>query len=61
MKKDKISDNVRLNHIIEAIEHIELFMNGVSEQEYYTDLKLQSAIEQKTEIIGEAQIIFQKN
>lgn len=54
MKKDKNSDKVRLNHIIEAIEHIELFMNGITEQEYYQDLKLQSAIERKIEIIGEA-------
>jgi len=54
MKKDKYSDIVRLNHIIEAIENIELFTKGITEQEYYKDLKLQSAIERKIEIIGEA-------
>jgi len=54
MKNNKITDCVRLKHIVEAIEHIEMFLADTNEEEYLMDLKLQAAIERKIEIIGEA-------
>ena len=50
MKKNKISEKVRLQHIEEAIEHIEMFVSGINEEGYLKDLKLQAAIERKLEI-----------
>lgn len=54
MKSSKITEKVRLQHIAEAIEHIEMFIAGVSEEQYLADLMLQAAVERKLEIIGEA-------
>jgi len=54
MKSSKISEKARLQHIAEAIEHLELFVEGVSQEEYFADIKLQAAVERKLEIIGEA-------
>lgn len=54
MKKSKISEKARLQHIVEAIDLIEQFTQDVSYEEYLSDLKLQAALERKIEIIGEA-------
>jgi len=54
MKNSRITNKVRLQHIAEAIEHIELFVGDVTEDMYLSDLKLQAAVERKLEIIGEA-------
>jgi len=54
MKKGKEIDKFRLQHILEAIEHIEEFTLNVTESEYMNDIKLQAAVERKIEIIGEA-------
>lgn len=47
-------DSLRLHHIVEAIEHILDFTNGVSEGEFGDDYEKQSAVIRQFEIIGEA-------
>lgn len=47
-------DNLRLQHIIEAAEHVADFINGVSKEEFEDDYEKQSAVVRQIEIIGEA-------
>lgn len=51
MKKDV---KIFLKHIIESIDKIEEFMNGVSEEKFFDSVQLQDAIIRRLEIIGEA-------
>jgi len=52
--EEKESNQWRLKHIIEAIEHIEEFTKRVDKQILMNDYKLQSALVRQFEIIGEA-------
>lgn len=51
MKKD---DSVYLRHILDAIELIEGYIKGVSENEFLTHSMLKDAVAREIEIIGEA-------
>lgn len=51
MKKD---DTVYLLHIIDAIELIEDYIKGVSENEFYSKSMIHDAVVRQVEIIGEA-------
>jgi len=44
----------RLTHIIEAIEYIEDFLEGVEKDTFFKDYEKQSAVVRQFEIIGEA-------
>ncbi len=57
--KNKQTDITRLKHIIESIENIEKFCDGVSYQDYSNDLKLRLAIVKLLEIIGKLQMELQ--
>jgi len=48
------NDVWRLGHIIESIELIESFMNGIDKEKFEADYMLQSAVVRQFEIIGEA-------
>jgi len=50
MKEDK----VYLRHILDAIEHIERFMDGSQKSEFIKDTLVHSAVIRQLEIIGEA-------
>jgi uncharacterized protein with HEPN domain len=49
-----LSDKVRLQHILEAIEYVEQFLEGRSNVDLYDNPQLRFAIERQLEIIGEA-------
>ena len=51
--RNKISDKERLSHILEAIDSILEFTQGISYQQYSEDYKLKLAIVKLFEIIGE--------
>lgn len=53
-KRRKPSDRERVQHIIEAIEKIEMFLDEISLEEFKNDEKTQLAITKLYEIIGEA-------
>ena len=44
----------RIEHILEAIDLIETFVAGMTENEFLDDLKVQSAVQYQFLIIGEA-------
>ena len=48
------NDEVRLNHVLEAIRNISLFTKGLSEVDFLKNRLVQSAVERQLEIIGEA-------
>ncbi|HDJ89889.1 MAG TPA: DUF86 domain-containing protein [Thermoprotei archaeon] len=50
MKRDK----VYLRHILEAISNIEKFMEGVSKEDFFSNVEKQYAVLRGLEIIGEA-------
>jgi uncharacterized protein with HEPN domain len=52
--KHKLGDLERINHIIDAIQKIELFTNGVSMDEFKNNIEKHLATERLLEIIGEA-------
>ena len=52
--KGKIPDKIRLQHIIDAIQHIENFSAGKSKVEFYSDFMFRFSVERQLEIIGEA-------
>lgn len=52
--KSRISDKERLLHIIDAIDSISDFTQGISYQDYVEDFKLRLALIKLLEIIGEA-------
>jgi uncharacterized protein with HEPN domain len=52
--KGKLSDEIRLRHILEAIAFIETFSTGKSKEDLHTDLMYRFSVERQLEIIGEA-------
>lgn len=52
--REKPKDNTRLQHILEAINNIFEFTNGVSFENYKTNKMLRFAVIKNLEIIGEA-------
>ena len=51
MKRD---DTVYLHHILDAIESIEEYTKGMSENEFLSDSMVHDAVVRQIEIIGEA-------
>ncbi|TVR15234.1 MAG: DUF86 domain-containing protein [Balneolaceae bacterium] len=45
---------VYLQDILESIEHIQRFLDGVSEDDFYENVEKQDAVLRRLEIIGEA-------
>jgi uncharacterized protein with HEPN domain len=54
MKDHHKDSSVRLQHILKAIEHIEQFTTGVSEESFVKDTILSSAVLFQFSVIGEA-------
>ncbi len=52
--KPKLSDSVRIEHILEAIADLELFLKDVDFELFESNKEKQAAVERKLEIIGEA-------
>jgi uncharacterized protein with HEPN domain len=52
--KGKISDEIRLKHILDAINFIETFSTGKSKDDLYNNFMYRFSIERQLEIIGEA-------
>ena len=50
-----------LRDILEAINHIELFLDGVTFESYKTDLKTKSAVERQMQMMTEAAIRLGKD
>ncbi|MFO7846481.1 DUF86 domain-containing protein [Rhodohalobacter sp.] len=50
----KRKPDVYLQDILESIEHIQKFLGGVSEDEFYENVEKQDAVLRRLEIIGEA-------
>jgi len=46
--------DVYLQDILESIEYIQQFLDGVSEEEFYKNVEKQDAVLRRLEIIGEA-------
>jgi len=51
---NKRKPDVYLQDILESIEHIQQFLNGISEEEFYENVEKQDAVLRRLEIIGEA-------
>ena len=54
MKNNSKKDNLRLFHILEAINAAKSFITGISKEMFDNDYEKQSAIIRQFEIIGEA-------
>ncbi|MEX0823887.1 MAG: DUF86 domain-containing protein [Balneolaceae bacterium] len=50
----KRKPDVYLQDILESIDHIKRFLDGVSEEEFYENVEKQDAVLRRLEIIGEA-------
>ena len=50
----KRKPDVYLQDILESIEHIQKFLDGVSENKFYENVEKQDAVLRRLEIIGEA-------
>ena len=50
----KRKPDVYLQDILESIAHIQRFLDGVSEEEFYENVEKQDAVLRRLEIIGEA-------
>ncbi|MCH8569046.1 MAG: DUF86 domain-containing protein [Balneolales bacterium] len=50
----KRKPDVYLQDILESIEHIQRFLEGVSEEDFYENVEKQDAVLRRLEIIGEA-------
>lgn len=48
------SDKVRLLHILESVELISQWLQGVGKETFFRDKKLQEAVIRRIEVIGEA-------
>ena len=53
-RSDQLRVKEYLNHILEAIERINRYSNGMDEEEFLQDEKTQDAVIRNFEIIGEA-------
>ncbi len=51
MKKEPL---VFIEHIVDSIEKIEMFMKGISKENFQKNIQLQDALVRRIEIIGEA-------
>ena len=58
--REKIRDRGRLEHILESIDYIIDFSEGIDWDEFKKDKKLQFAIIKNVEIIGEASYMLSK-
>lgn len=58
MKKEPL---VFIEHIIDSIEKIEMFMKGISKENFQKNIQLQDALVRRIEIIGEAAKNLPKN
>src|SRR5436190_10810156 len=52
--KGKLSDEIRLRHILESIHFIEKFSDGKLKEDLFTDFMYRFSVERQLEIIGEA-------
>jgi uncharacterized protein with HEPN domain len=52
MSKRKL--DIYLQDILESIDHIQRFLDGISEEEFYKNVEKQDAVLRRLEIIGEA-------
>lgn len=52
--KENLTSTFRLQDILESISHIQRFLEGVSEDEFYENVEKQDAVLRRLEIIGEA-------
>lgn len=52
--REPLRDPARLQHILEAIERIEYFIDGFTEERLATDVRTKHAIAYNIQIIGEA-------
>jgi uncharacterized protein with HEPN domain len=52
--KGKISDEIRLRHILDSINFIEKFSAGKSKKDLYEDDMYRFSVERQLEVIGEA-------
>ena len=43
-----------INHILESMENIQSFVEGLDQESFFNDIKTQSAVVRQFEIIGEA-------
>ena len=59
--REKIKDKARLLHIIEAIDNLFEFTNGISFEQYRRNKVLRFAVIKNLEIIGEAAYLLSKN
>ena len=53
MKRD-LGDKARINHVIDAIENVEIILENVTFDDFSNNLEKRLAIERLLEIIGEA-------
>lgn len=49
MKRD---DTVYLQHVLDAIQQIETYLNGIHEARFYTERLIQDGVIRQLEIIG---------
>jgi len=52
--KGPTSDKIRLKHILDAISEVEMYLNGVTYEEYLASSEKRFATIKQIEIIGEA-------
>ncbi|RLC34579.1 hypothetical protein DRH14_02595 [Candidatus Shapirobacteria bacterium] len=50
----KKNPKIFLEHILESINEVERFLEGISEEDFLGDIKTQDAVVRRIEIIGEA-------
>ena len=58
--REKVKDEVRLRHILEAIDNLFEFTDGISFEEYQNNKVLRFAVIKNLEIIGEAAYLLTK-
>lgn len=52
--RDRLGDHIRVQHILEAIEMVEVFMRGRTIDDLYSDAMLRFAVVKQLEVVGEA-------
>jgi uncharacterized protein with HEPN domain len=57
--KEEVKDKSRLKHIIQALNEIEFYTEGVEKEEFLDNSMMRFACIKQLEIIGEASIICQ--
>jgi uncharacterized protein with HEPN domain len=61
MKKNKISDEIFLLHILESIDRIENFLKNISQEKFIQDFKTHDATVWRIGVLGEATKNLSKN